>query len=87
MTYFDKSAIILFVENTLALLASSDVQNRRWLSQLTAGLQRKVSSDPCGIICRGIDTMEIIGIIITGITCICKIVDTVINITNHNKKN
>ena len=31
--------------------------------------------------------MEIIGIIITGITCICKIVDTVINITNHNKKN
>ena len=31
--------------------------------------------------------MEIIGIIITGIACICKIVDTVINVTNHNKKN
>lgn len=31
--------------------------------------------------------MEVINFILTGITCICKIVDTVINITNHNKKN
>lgn len=31
--------------------------------------------------------MEIIGIIITGITCICKIVDTVIKLADRNKKN
>lgn len=31
--------------------------------------------------------VDIIGIIITGITCVCKTIDTVINITNRNKKN
>lgn len=31
--------------------------------------------------------MEVFSFILTGISCICKIVDTVINVTNYNKKN
>ena len=31
--------------------------------------------------------MEVFSFVLTGITCICKVVDTVINITNRNKKN
>jgi hypothetical protein len=31
--------------------------------------------------------MEVINFILTGITCICKIVDTVIKLADRNKKN
>lgn len=34
-----------------------------------------------------IDILDIIGVIFTGIVCVCKVIDTCVTLTNRNKKN
>lgn len=83
------SDIINLAESLSAKIITIGVYDRRMPSCLFTVRSVKEGSVLAltDFICRRIGTMEVFTFVLTCITCVCKVIDTVVSLITANKKN